>query len=127
MLGEKTEMKEVIILSVDTKLHSQAVELGLKFDYGKLSSFYSPGPNATNPLQKKFFVGMATEKSITSRKQLEELFWGGSQGSTAVGVEGWKLTNELPDTNKLTGVPISDEDFLWHWNRDGKKLLLILT
>ena len=58
-------------------------------------------------------------RSINAMKHLNEAL----QGLTAVGVEGWKLTDELPDTNELTGVPISDSDFLKIWDRNGGLLI----
>ena len=33
------------------------------------------------------------------------------------------MTDELPDTNELTGVPISDSDFLKIWDRNGELLI----
>ena len=56
--------------------------------------------------QEKFFVGMVTNRSINALKHLNEAL----QGLTAVGVEGWKLTDELPNTNEHTGVPRFLED-----------------
>ena len=107
-------------LSMDMDLHARAVPLGRPFDLKALSAKFAPPSHAVN-VAEKFFTGMATSFAITSKKRLEEQPLA-LQG-TAVGVGGWKLGDELPDTDKLTGEPISYWDFRDRWNQDAKKLM----
>ena len=105
-------------ISMDMDLHAWVVPLGKPFDLEALSAKYAPPDHAVN-VAEKFFVGMATSFSISSRKRLEEQPL--ALRGTAAG--GWKLGDELPDTDKLTGEPISDWAFHQRWNQDARNLM----
>ena len=107
-------------VSMDMDLHAWVVPLGIPFDLERLSAKYAPPSHAVNEAGK-FFVGMAASMSITSRKRLEEHPLA-LQG-TAVGVGGWKLGDELPDTDELTGEPVSDWEFHQRWNKSAGLLM----
>ena len=74
--------------------------------------------HSNDPNKKVFFCGYLTSRSLTARKQLvREL------DATAVGVHEWKLLSELPDTNQVSGVPISKNHFKRFFDNDPTKFI----
>ena len=68
----------------------------------------------------RWFVPAQNFDAVTRRYDILERHWGATVPSWE---GGWCLVDELPDTDELSGIPMSDYNFASRWQRDHELVL----
>ena len=95
------------ILVYDVDLHMRATQIGLRFGWHELSSQDENG---------RSFIALHNYNAITYRYDLLERL-PGTLTPSRLG-SGWRLTDELPDTDLESGAVMADQVFASRWQRN---------